>query len=39
MVAHQSSEAYLVGHPKFHARPSGGVSLLLLLLMMQVEQT
>ncbi len=32
MVAHQSSnKAYLVGHPKLHARPSGGVSLLLLL--------
>ena len=32
MVANQSSLAYLVGHLKFHARPSGGVSLLLLLL-------
>ena len=32
MVACQSSEAYLVGHLKLHAQPSGGVSLLLLLL-------
>ena len=26
MVAHQSSEAYLEGHPKLHAHPSGGIS-------------